>query len=70
MQVGFPMTYKPGGGTKSIFRVDLFSEKFNTFGDIEKCLRELADDLHSGSHDIHNDNGEVVGRYGIVRLLR
>jgi hypothetical protein len=64
------MTYKPGEGIKSIFRIDLFSEKFDTFGDIEKCLRNLADDLHAGPHDIFNENGEVVGHYEIVRLLR
>jgi hypothetical protein len=55
---------------KTLFRIDLFSEQFDTFGDIEKCLHELADDLHAGKHDIRNDNGEIVGEYGIVRLLR
>lgn len=66
---GIEMTYKPGGGTKFIFRIDLYSEKFDTFGDIEKCLKELAGDLHAGPHDIYNETGDVIGKYGIVRML-
>lgn len=56
--------------TKSIFRIDIDSSKIDTFEDLEKILRDLSNDLHSGPHDIYNDNGEMVGHYGIVRMLR
>lgn len=56
--------------TKSIFRVDIDSSKIDTFGDLEKILHDLSEDLHSGPHDIYNDKGDLVGHYGIVRMLR
>jgi hypothetical protein len=56
--------------TKSIFRVDIDSSKIDTFEDLEKILRDLSNDLHSGPHDIYNDKGDIVGHYGIVRMLR
>lgn len=56
--------------TKSIFRVDIDSSKIDTFEDLEKILRDLSNDLHSGPHDIYNDKGDLVGNYGIVRMLR
>ena len=62
------MTYT--NPTKSVFRIDIDSSKIDTFGDLEKILRDLSNDLHSGPHDIYNDKGELVGNYGIVRMLR
>ena len=62
------MTYS--NPTKSIFRVDIDSDKIDTFEDLEKILRDLSNDLHVGPHDIYNDKGELVGRYGTVRMLR
>lgn len=62
------MTYKIP--TKSIFRIDIDSSKIDTFEDLEKILRDLSNGLHSGPHDIYNDKGDLVGNYGIVRMLR
>jgi hypothetical protein len=62
------MTYK--NPTKSVFRIDIYSEKINTLEDIAEILRNLSDDLHTGPHDMTNAEGEVIGRYGTVRMLR
>jgi hypothetical protein len=56
--------------TKSIFRVDIDYDKIDNFEDLEKILHDLSTDLHVGPHDIYNGKGELVGKYGTVRLLR
>lgn len=62
------MTYT--NPTKSIFRIDLDMRKIDSYKDIERILHALADDIHSGEHDVCDVDGNVVGKYGVIRMLR
>jgi len=50
--------------SKFVVTIDL--DKVITIGDSCNILRELADDMHAGDHDIFY-KGEWVGDYKVVR---
>jgi hypothetical protein len=49
--------------SKFVVTIDL--SKVRTNGDREAILRELADDLHAGDHDIFY-KGDWVGDYKVI----
>jgi hypothetical protein len=50
----------------STFVITIELSEIHSFMDTANILRELADDLHSGRHDIYY-KGNCVGFYDVVR---